>query len=147
MTAQEKIQKVTEISQSKGWSISVDDKNKSNIQFDFQRYTNYGQDFNFSAEMKCEDIDTLIADMEQYLIYFFYPTFFQPFSLGYFRYFLYLFLSGHSFEFIVGRLHTVLPIALIRYLKVILLQLVWPFGGHRAWLSGCPARAIAKFCD
>ena len=54
MTAQEKIQKVTEISQSKGWSISVDDKNKSNIQFDFQRYTNYGQDFNFSAEMKCE---------------------------------------------------------------------------------------------
>jgi hypothetical protein len=66
MTAQEKIQKVTEISQSKGWSISVDDKNKSNIQFDFQRYTNYGQDFNFSAEMKCEDIDTLIADMEQY---------------------------------------------------------------------------------
>ena len=66
MTAQEKIQKVTEISQSKGWSISVDDKIKSNIQFDFQRYTNYGQDFNFSAEMKCEDIDTLIADMEQY---------------------------------------------------------------------------------
>ena len=66
MTAQEKIQKVTEISQSKGWSISVDDKNKSNIQFDFQRYTTYGQDFNFSAEMKCEDIDTLIADMEQY---------------------------------------------------------------------------------
>lgn len=34
----------------------MDDKNKSNIQFDFQRYTNYGQDFNFSAEMKCEDI-------------------------------------------------------------------------------------------
>ena len=63
MTAQEKIQKVTEISQSKGWSISVDDKNKSNIQFDFQRYTNYGQDFNFSAEMKCEDIDIYGLEM------------------------------------------------------------------------------------
>lgn len=66
MTTQEKIQKVTEISQSKGWNISVDDKNKLNIQFDFQRYTNFGQDFNFSTEMKCEDIGTLIADMEQY---------------------------------------------------------------------------------
>ena len=65
MTAQEKIQKVTEISQSKGWSISVDDKNKSNIQFDFQRYTNYGQDFNFSAEMKCAELYTLIADLRR----------------------------------------------------------------------------------
>ena len=61
MTAQEKIQKVTEISQSKGWSISVDDKNKSNIQFDFQRYTNYGHGKN-GAPYPIKDI---VSDMEE----------------------------------------------------------------------------------
>ena len=91
--------------------------------------------------------DKIVMDGLTYDDVLLIPAYTPAFALGYFRYFLYLFLSGHSFEFIVGRLHTVLPIALIRYLKVILLQLVWPFGGHRAWLSGCPARAIAKFCD
>ena len=66
MTTQEKIQKVKEIAQSKGWSVNVDDENKSKVRFEFQRYTNCGQDFNFSVEMQYEDIDTLIADMEQY---------------------------------------------------------------------------------
>lgn len=66
MTIQEMIQKVTEIAQGKGWSVTVDDKKPTNIQFEFQRYTNYGQDFNFSVEMQNEDIDTLIYDMEQY---------------------------------------------------------------------------------
>lgn len=62
MSIQETIQKVTEIAQSKGWSVNVDGKNQSNIQFGFQRYTNSGQDFNFNAQMQHEDIDTL----EQY---------------------------------------------------------------------------------
>lgn len=66
MSIQETIQKVTEIAQSKGWSVNVDGKNQSNIQFGFQRYTNSGQDFNFNAQMQHEDIDTLIYDIEQY---------------------------------------------------------------------------------
>lgn len=66
MSVQKTIQKVTEIAQSKGWSVKVDGKNQSNIQFGFQRYTNSGQDFNFNAQMQHEDIDTLIYDIEQY---------------------------------------------------------------------------------
>lgn len=66
MSIQETIQKVTEIAQGKGWSVNVDGKNRSNIQFGFQRYTNSGQDFNFNAQMQHEDIDTLIYDIEQY---------------------------------------------------------------------------------
>lgn len=66
MTTQEQIRKVTDIAQEKGWSISVEDENKTSIQFEFQRYTKYGQDFNFNADMKDEDINTLIAGMKRY---------------------------------------------------------------------------------
>lgn len=66
MTTQEQIRKVTDIAQEKGWSISVEDENKTSIQFEFQRYTKYGQDFNFNADMQDEDIDTLIAGMKRY---------------------------------------------------------------------------------
>lgn len=52
MTTQEQIRKVTDIAQEKGWSISVEDENKTSIQFEFQRYTKYGQDFNFNADMQ-----------------------------------------------------------------------------------------------
>ena len=66
MTTQEQIRKVTDIAQEKGWSISVEDENKTSIQFEFQRYTKYGQDFNFNADMQDEDINTLIAGMKRY---------------------------------------------------------------------------------
>ena len=66
MTTQEQIRKVTDIAQEKGWSINVEDENKTSIQFEFQRYTKYGQDFNFNADMQDEDINTLIAGMKRY---------------------------------------------------------------------------------
>ncbi|MBQ9093161.1 MAG: hypothetical protein IJY03_04105 [Prevotella sp.] len=66
MNTKEKIQKVTDISQGYGWSVNVDDKDKSNILFEFQHYTKYGQDFNFNAEMSNEEIETLVAGIKQY---------------------------------------------------------------------------------
>lgn len=66
MKTKEKIQKVTDIAQGKGWSVNVDDKDKSNIRFEFQRYTKYGQDFKFNARMSDEEIEMLIADIKQY---------------------------------------------------------------------------------
>lgn len=66
MTTQEKIRKVADIAKEKKWSVSVDDKNLSNIQFEFQRFTKYGQDFNFNADMQHKDIDTLIASIKEY---------------------------------------------------------------------------------
>lgn len=64
MTTQKQIQKVIEIAQEKGWYVSVDDKKMSNISFEFQRFTKYGQDFNFYAEMQQGNIETLIADIK-----------------------------------------------------------------------------------
>lgn len=66
MNIKEKIQKVTDIAHSNGWSVNVEDKNESNILFEFQRNTKHGQDFNFYAEMSDEEIDTLISGIRQY---------------------------------------------------------------------------------
>lgn len=66
MTTQKQIQKVIEIAQEKGWYVSVDDKKMSNISFEFQRFTKYGQDFNFYAEIQQGNIETLIADIKEY---------------------------------------------------------------------------------
>lgn len=66
MNIKEKIQKVTDIAHSNGWSVNVEDRDESNILFDFQRNTKHGQDFNFYAEMSDEEIDTLISGIRQY---------------------------------------------------------------------------------
>lgn len=66
MNIKEKLQKVTAIAHSNGWSVNVEDKNESNIMFEFQRNTKHGQDFSFYAEMSDEEIDTLISGIRQY---------------------------------------------------------------------------------
>ena len=67
MTAKEQIQRITDIAREKGWSVSIEeDKSQSNILFEFQRFTKYGQDFLFNADMHGEDIDTLIAGIKEY---------------------------------------------------------------------------------
>ena len=45
MTTQEQIRKVTDIAQEKGWSISVEDENKTSIQFEFQYYEDFDPDY------------------------------------------------------------------------------------------------------
>lgn len=60
MTTQEQIQRVTDIAQEKGWSVSLENEGKSSIELEFQRYTNFGQDFIFNAEIQNKDIETLI---------------------------------------------------------------------------------------
>ena len=66
MTTKEQIEKVKEIAQEKGWSVSVEDEKQASIQFEFQRFTKFGQDFNFNADMLNKEISTLIADIDQY---------------------------------------------------------------------------------
>lgn len=66
MNIKEKLQKVTDIAHSNGWSVNVEDKDESNILFEFQRNTKHGQDFNFYAEMSDAEIDTLISGIRQY---------------------------------------------------------------------------------
>lgn len=66
MNIKEKLQKVADIAHSNGWSVNVEDKDESNIMFEFQRNTKHGQDFNFYAEMSDAEIDTLISGIRQY---------------------------------------------------------------------------------
>ena len=51
MIAKEQIQRITDIAQEKGWSVNVEDKNETRVLFEFQRYTKYGQDFLFNADI------------------------------------------------------------------------------------------------
>lgn len=66
MTTQEQIQRVTDIAQEKGWSVSLENEGKSSIELEFQRYTNFGQDFIFNAEIQNKDIETLIDSIKEY---------------------------------------------------------------------------------
>lgn len=66
MKRQEQIQEVTAVAQEKGWSVNVNSDNPSDIHFEFQRYTKYGQDFNFNIGMQDEDANTLIANLKKY---------------------------------------------------------------------------------
>lgn len=66
MNMQDTIRKVTDIAQESGWSVNVEDKNMSDVLFEFQCHTKYGQDFNFSAGMSDGWTDTLIACIMQY---------------------------------------------------------------------------------
>lgn len=66
MTTQEQIQRVTDIAQEKGWSVSLENEGKSSIELEFQRYTNFGQGFIFNAEIQNKDIETLIDSIKEY---------------------------------------------------------------------------------
>ena len=70
MTAKEQTQRIKDIAREKGWSVSIDDKSQSNVLFEFQRFTKYGQDFLFNADMHGGDIDNLIAGIKEGLLEF-----------------------------------------------------------------------------
>lgn len=59
--------KITECAESNGWSVSLDtEQEKGIVVFEFSKYTPAGQDFSFSATMKGNSFDSLVADMEEY---------------------------------------------------------------------------------
>ena len=61
------IDKITECAESNGWNVSIDTKQEKDIVvFEFSKYTPAGQDFSFSATMRDNSLDTLVADMEEY---------------------------------------------------------------------------------
>ena len=61
------IDKITECAENNGWSVSLDtEQEKGILVFEFSKYTPAGQDFSFSATMKDNSLDSLVADMEEY---------------------------------------------------------------------------------
>ena len=67
MDIQDTIDRITECAEAKGWSVHTSKNPKAEIwQFEFSQFTNAGQDFNFSAEMKDGDPDSLIKSVREY---------------------------------------------------------------------------------
>jgi len=59
MTQQELINRIIEIAESQGFSVSGE-INENEIEFTFSQYTDFGQDFSFEATMEDYNIYTLI---------------------------------------------------------------------------------------
>ena len=51
---------------SLGWQVTSDTSVPNVVEFEFSQYTPAGQDFDFCAEMKDNDPDTLLKEIEQY---------------------------------------------------------------------------------
>ena len=65
MNQQEFIDRIIEIAESQGFSVSTEIRD-DNIEFTFSQYTGFGQDFSFEATMKDYDIYTLIEEVGDY---------------------------------------------------------------------------------
>lgn len=61
------IGKITECAESNGWNVNINtEQEKGIVVFEFSKYTPAGQDFSFSATMKDNSLDSLVADMKEY---------------------------------------------------------------------------------
>jgi hypothetical protein len=60
------IEQITTVATSLGWQVSTDTSKPNIVLFEFSQYTPAGQDFDFCAEMKDNDPDTLLEEIEQY---------------------------------------------------------------------------------
>lgn len=78
MKHQELIDSIIEVAEEKGWRVKVEEATRWNsermesesigdiLNFDFQQYSDAGQDFYFSAQMKYGDVNTLIESISDY---------------------------------------------------------------------------------
>lgn len=61
------IDKITECAECNGWSVGLDTgQEKVIVVFEFSKHTPAGQDFSFSATMRDNSLESLVADMVEY---------------------------------------------------------------------------------
>lgn len=65
MNKQEFIDRIIEIAESQGFSVSTE-INGDDVEFTFSQYTDFGQDFCFWTTMQNYDIYTLIEEVDNY---------------------------------------------------------------------------------
>ena len=63
---QNHVQKIISIAKKDGWSVRVDENREHIVLFEFSKFTPYGQDFNFQAEMRDDNPDTLVKSIWRY---------------------------------------------------------------------------------
>ncbi len=68
MKHQKLIDRITEIAEADGWSVSVEELKDHDdmLEFTFGKYTDAGQDFSFDADMKDGDIYSLLESIDGY---------------------------------------------------------------------------------
>ena len=67
MDIQDIIDKITECAEANGWHVHTERYRDTDLWlFEFSQYTKAGQDFNFSAEMRYADPETLIKSVREY---------------------------------------------------------------------------------
>lgn len=68
MKHQKLIDRITDIAEEDCWSVHIDEHEDREdvIEFTFGKYTDCGQDFSFSIDMRDGDIDTLIESIDAY---------------------------------------------------------------------------------
>lgn len=60
------IEQITTVAASLGWHVETDTRESNLVEFEFQQYTPVGQDFSFSVEMKDNDPDNLLSEIDEY---------------------------------------------------------------------------------
>ncbi len=65
MTPDEFLERIIEIAESQGFSVSTETKDNK-VEFTFSQHTDFGQDFSFEATMEDNDINTLIEEVNDY---------------------------------------------------------------------------------
>ena len=60
------IEQITTVATSLGWQVTSDTSVPNVVEFEFSQYTPEGHDLDFCAEMKDNDPDTLLKEIEQY---------------------------------------------------------------------------------
>lgn len=60
------VEQITTVAAKLGWNVETDTSKPNLVAFDFQQYTMHGQDFSFNVEMKNDDTDSLMSQIEEY---------------------------------------------------------------------------------
>lgn len=60
------IEQITTVATGLGWQVDTDTPTPRIVVFEFSQYTPAGQDFNFSVDMKGDDPDSLLTEIERY---------------------------------------------------------------------------------
>lgn len=61
-----KFKKIISIAEKNGWTVHISEIENKCVQFEFSQFTPAGQDFNFSAELRDRNPQTLVESIKEY---------------------------------------------------------------------------------
>ena len=58
--------RIIEIAEENGWKVDIESNDGDDFSYEFSKYSPADQDFSFKAEMKDNNVHTLLNDIEEY---------------------------------------------------------------------------------